>query len=157
MSLSALFHRLSRGFRSGNRARRRAPARSYRPRLEALETRELLSTFTVVLATDSGGSSGQKVTATTGDLRYCIVQADAAHSATTDTINFSSTLFATPQTITLNSVTGSLLLSDSHPLTIKGPTSDTVVEVFARECGFSAAFCEQHARSRESRASGAVR
>ena len=156
MSLSALFHRLGHGFRS-SRPRRRAPVRSYRPRLEALETRELLSTFTVVLATDSGGSSGQKVTATTGDLRYCIVQADAAHSATTDTINFSSTLFATPQTITLNSVTGSLLLSDSHPLTIKGPTSDTVVEVFARECGFSAAFCELHARSRESRASGAVR
>jgi hypothetical protein len=121
-----LLYRLGRGFRTNARPRRRAPARSYRPRLEALETRELLSAFTVVLATDSGGPSGQMVTATTGDLRYCIEQADAAHSATTDTINFSSTLFATPQTITLNSGTGSLVLSDSHPLRIHGPASDTV-------------------------------
>ncbi len=45
--------------------------------LEGLETYQLLSTFTVVLATDSGGPTGQEVTATTGDLRYCVEQADA--------------------------------------------------------------------------------
>ncbi len=126
MSISALLNRLGRGCKTGARARRHAPARSYRPRLEALETRELLSTFTVVLATDGGGGGGQRLTATTGDLRYCIAQADAAHAAITDTINFSPTLFASPQTITLNSGNGPLVLSDSHPLKINGPTGDTV-------------------------------
>jgi hypothetical protein len=33
-------------------------ARIFRPRLEALEDRQLLSTFTVVLATDNGGPGG---------------------------------------------------------------------------------------------------
>jgi hypothetical protein len=110
--------------RSGVPSRRRTPPR-YRPRLKQFENRELLSTFTVVLATDNGGSAGQMVSATSGDLRYCIAQADAAHTATSDTINFDPTLFATAQTIPLNSATGSLVLSDSHPLTIQGPTGGT--------------------------------
>ena len=105
---------------------RRALTRSFQPRLEALETRELLSTFTVVLATDNGGPAGQKVTATSGDLRFCIEQADAAHSATSDIINFSSAVFSTPQTITLKSANGPLVVNDSHPLAINGPTGDTV-------------------------------
>jgi hypothetical protein len=91
----------------------------------------------VVLATDSGSPAGQKVTATSGDLRYCIEQADAAHSATSDTILFSPTLFATPQTITLNKANGPLVVHDSHPLSIAGPTAHTAtvsggdtVEVF---------------------------
>ena len=54
--------------RSSVPARGRTRAR-FRPRLEGLETREVLSTFTVVLATDSGGTGGQMVTATSGDLR----------------------------------------------------------------------------------------
>ena len=107
-------------------ARRRLTFRSRRPQVEALEDRWLLSTFTVVLPTDNGGPAGQMVTATTGDLRYCIEQADAAHSATTDTISFSPTVFATPQTITLKPVFGPLVLSDSHPLTINGPSPLTV-------------------------------
>jgi predicted outer membrane repeat protein len=111
---------------TGRRSRHRAPAPSYRPRLETLETRELLSTFTVVLATDSGGLAGQKVSATTGDLRYCVEQADAAHTATTDTIGFSSVITSTPHTITLNSANGPLVVSDSHPLTINGPSTRTV-------------------------------
>jgi hypothetical protein len=93
--------------------------------VEGLETRQLLSTFTVVLATDGGGPGGQMVSATSGDLRYCIAQADAAHAATSDTISFDPTLFATPQTITLDSGTGSLVLSDSNPLTIQGPAGHT--------------------------------
>jgi hypothetical protein len=97
----------------------------------------LLSTFTVVLATDSGSPAGQKVTATTGDLRYCIEQADAAHSATSDTIDFASALTATAHTIALDSANGPLVLNDSHPLTINGPAARTInisgenaVEVF---------------------------
>jgi predicted outer membrane repeat protein len=113
-----------RNWFSGTRARR-SPALKYRPRLEELETRQLLSIFSVVLATDSGGPGGQMVTPTSGDLRYCIAQADAAHSATSDTITFDPTLFATAQTITLNSGTGALALSDSVPLTIQGPTGHT--------------------------------
>jgi hypothetical protein len=126
MLISDLWRRLGRSFGTSGRPRRRAPARSFRPRLEALETRELLSTFTVVLTTDAGGPAGQKVTATTGDLRYCVAQANAIHAALTDTIQFSSTVFATPQTITLNSANKALVLNDSHPLAIKGPTGDTV-------------------------------
>src|ERR1700687_174745 len=95
-------------------------ARTFRPRLEVLEDRQLLSTFTVVLATDNGGPGGQKVSATTGDLRYCVEQADAKHSATTDSIGFSSALTSSPTTITLSSANGPLVLSDSHPLTIDG-------------------------------------
>src|SRR6516225_7932788 len=90
---------------AGRSARTRAVPRrlGFRPQLEALEDRMLLSTFTVVLATDSGSPAGQKVTATTGDLRYCIEQADAAHSATSDTIDFASALTATAHTIALDS------------------------------------------------------
>jgi len=126
MSISTLLRRLSRGSRTSSRSSRRGPARSYRPRLEALETRQLLSSFIVVLTTDNGGQTGQRVTATAGDLRYCIEQADALHSATTDTISFSPTVFGTPQTITLNSTTRELVLNDSHPLSILGPSADTV-------------------------------
>src|SRR6516165_10591890 len=104
MLIPSLWHSLGRGLETGGR---RAPARRFRPRMEALEAYQLPSTFTVVLATDSGGPAGQKVTATTGDLRYCIEQADAAHAAASDTITFAATLFSTPQTIS-------------------GPTGDTV-------------------------------
>jgi predicted outer membrane repeat protein len=93
--------------------------------LEGLESRDLLSTFTVVLATDSGGPGGQMVSATSGDLRYCIAQADVAPAATADAITFDPTLFATPQTITLDSGKGTLVLSDANPLTIQGPTGRT--------------------------------
>jgi len=93
----------------------------FRPHLEGLEARHLLSTYTVVLTTDTSGlAAGQMKTATSGDLRYCIAQADAAPAAKSDTIAFSPTVFAKPQIITLNSTLGTLTLNDSHPLTIKG-------------------------------------
>jgi hypothetical protein len=87
-----------------------------------------LSTFTVVLATDNGGPAGQKVSATSGDLRFCIEQADAPHVAASDTINFSFDVgpVPTPQTITLKSANGLLVVNDSHPLTINGPIVDPV-------------------------------
>jgi hypothetical protein len=122
------FHRLSGNVQSTGRPRlrRRPPARSLRPRLEDLETYQLMSTFTVVLATDNGGPNGQEVSATTGDLRYCIEQADASHSATSDTIDFSSSVFGNGQTITLDRKTGTLVLDDSNPLSINGPGDDVV-------------------------------
>jgi hypothetical protein len=92
--------------------------RRYRPRLEALEERCQPTTFTVVLTTDAGGAGGQMVSATTGDLRYCISQADATHTATRDTIVFSRKVFGTPQTITLDSTLGPLVVNDAHRLTI---------------------------------------
>jgi predicted outer membrane repeat protein len=129
-----LLNRLVRGVRknawysprAARANRRRTPTRSFRPHLEALETLQLLSTFTVVLPTDSGGPAGQKVTATSGDLRFCIEQADAAHAALTDTIVFSPFVFATPQTIVLKSANGPLVVNDSHPLAILGPIANTV-------------------------------
>ena len=93
--------------------------RRYRPRLEALEERCQPTTFTVVLTTDAGGAGGQMVSATTGDLRYCISQADATHTATRDTIVFSRAVFGTPQTITLDSTLGPLVVNDAHRLTIQ--------------------------------------
>src|SRR5262249_28760872 len=75
------------------------PARRFRPRLEALEDRHLLPTSRVVLARDKGGPSGKMVTAPPGDLRYCVQQADAAHTATSDSIGFSSALTSSPTTI----------------------------------------------------------
>jgi hypothetical protein len=93
--------------------------RRYRPRLEALEERCQPTTFTVVLTTDAGGTGGQMVSATSGDLRYCISQADATHTATRDTIVFSRAVFGTPQTITLDSTLGPLVVNDAHRLTIQ--------------------------------------
>jgi len=84
--------------------------------LEGLEDRQLLSTFTVISTTDTGTGSG-----TSGDLRYCITQAEKTHTAKSDTITFSSKVFAKP--ITLGST---LTLNDSNPLTIKGPAGGKV-------------------------------
>jgi len=99
---------------SSKPSRRVHCAKRFRPRLEGLEDRQLLTTYT--LNSISGPGIGNS-----GDLAYCIQQADAMHNAThpaaSDTIVFSK-LFAKPQIIDL---TSTLTLSDSHPLTIKGP------------------------------------
>ncbi|HYH64133.1 MAG TPA: hypothetical protein VD866_05500, partial [Urbifossiella sp.] len=55
-----------------------------RPRLESLETRDTPTAFTVNTLADGGAGSG-----TTGDLRYCLSQANA--SIGPDTIDFSVT------------------------------------------------------------------
>jgi hypothetical protein len=98
--------------------------RRCRPSLEGLETRRVLSTYTVVLATDAGPSAGQGITATTGDLRWCINQADM-HPSSASTITFDPTLFATPQTITLDNSNNKGTLVIGAPLTITGPTGGT--------------------------------
>src|SRR6516225_4252110 len=84
-----------------------ARRRRLRPAVTALEGRELLSTLTVSNTNDSGA----------GSLRAAVLQANADGGG--DTIVFSS-LFDTPQTITLTS--GELELSGATaPTTITGP------------------------------------
>ena len=83
--------------------------RRMRPTLLALEDRTLLSTFTVNSTLDDGS---------VGTLRWAVGQANSAGG--TETIDFDSTVFSTPKTITL---TGTQLeLSDtSGTETITGP------------------------------------
>jgi hypothetical protein len=86
-----LFSRSSPRTRVVSRPSRR---RFVRPQLEYLETRTLLSptTFTVNVATDNSGNPNGAGTGTTGDLRYCIQQADLPQFAGS-TIVFDSTVF----------------------------------------------------------------
>jgi hypothetical protein len=96
------------GKKLGRRATRHVNGR---PRLEILEDRLAPATYTVNAITDTGAGSGL-----TGDLRYCINQANS--TADVDTIVFDSTVFKTPQTITLGST---LPTVTDTGLTIKGP------------------------------------
>ena len=89
------------------------------PALEVLEGRVVLSTFTVNSLGDSGTGSNDS-----GDLRYCINQANANDQA--NTIVFDSTVFGTPQTITLGG--SQLELSDTGGTqTITGPAAGVTV------------------------------
>jgi hypothetical protein len=90
------------------------------PTLLALEGRQLLSTFTVNSTSDSGSGSGL-----TGDLRYCINQANSAGGV--QTILFDNTVFNKPRTITLSG--SQLELSDTTGTeTITGPTKGVTVD-----------------------------
>jgi parallel beta-helix repeat protein len=104
--------------RGNNRGRRRL-----QPTLSHLEDRTLLSptVFTVNALTDIGAGSG-----TTGDLLYCIEQADANTSNPAGSlIEFEPSVFSTPQTITLQS--GLILSNTTDPTTISGPSSPVTV------------------------------
>jgi hypothetical protein len=79
--------------------------------LEALEDRLAPSVYTVTSTGDTGAGSGLN-----GDLRYCITQANA--NAGTNTIQFDSNVFGTPQTIIL---TSALPTITDNNLTIAGP------------------------------------
>jgi hypothetical protein len=92
--------RQRRGQRTGGDRKRRL-----RPAVMPLEGRALLSTLTVSNTNDSGS----------GSLPAAVTEANA--DAGDDTIVFSS-LFETPQTITLNSP---LTLTDTATTTITGP------------------------------------
>ena len=105
-----------KGGRGTVEARKR---RRMQPTLLALEDRRLLSTYTVNSIGDSGTGSGL-----VGDLRYCITQANSAGG--NETITFDSTVFNTPQTITLNGT--QLELSDTTGAeTITGPAAGVTV------------------------------
>ena len=89
-----------------------ARTRRLRPSIMALEVRTLLSTFTVT-STDDSAPAGNP---TPGTLRWAVEQADTDNQA--DTIGFSS-LFNTPQTITLSG--GTLQLTNTAKTTLAGP------------------------------------
>ncbi len=90
-----------------------------RPTVEVLEGRALLATFTVNSLGDVGSGSGDS-----GDLRYCINQANADDQA--NTIVFDPTMFGTPQTITLKG--GQLELEDNGGTqTITGPGAGVTI------------------------------
>jgi hypothetical protein len=84
--------------------------------LERLEERLTPSTYTVDRLGSTGAGSGQFA----GDLRYCIAQANSDGS--TDTIQFSPSLFSTPQTIDLTKGLG----ITANNLTIQGPGAGLV-------------------------------
>src|SRR5262249_25064397 len=80
--------------------------RAYRPRLEVLEDRTLLSTYLVDRLTDTwwNGGAGSGLT---GELRYCITQA----------VNGDAINFAVTGTTTLNRALPNL----THNISITGP------------------------------------
>ena len=85
------------------------------PRLDLLEERRLLSTLTVTNLLDDGSS---------GSLRWAITQADKTGGS--ETIQFDPTVFASPQTITLNSALPDL--DDiSGTETIAGPAAGLTI------------------------------
>ena len=89
--------------------------RRLRPTLLALEDRRLLTTFTVNSTLDDGSD---------GTLRWAVGQANSTGGA--DTIDFDSTVFNTPQTITLGGT--QLELSDTTgATTITGPAAGVTV------------------------------
>jgi hypothetical protein len=85
------------------------PFQTFRPKLEILEGRLTPAAYTVNALTDTGAGLGNS-----GDLRYCITQANASADLSS-TITFSNT---TTGTVTLNSA----LPSSGRNLTITGPT-----------------------------------
>ena len=103
--------------RSGGRGTvegRQLQRRRMRPTVMPLEDRRLMSTFTVTNTADSGP----------GSLRYEIDQANSTAGA--NTVDFDSTVFNTPQTITLTG--GQLELSNTSGMeTITGPAAGVTV------------------------------
>src|SRR5579883_1066767 len=107
--------------RRGRTTTRQLPARprrpSARPRLEALEDRTLLSAqnYLVTVGGDAGVADPTDPTGRSGDIRYCIEQADQTGNAGS-TINFSGTV---GNLITLTH--GELVVSQN--MTITGPSA----------------------------------
>jgi hypothetical protein len=108
-----MFRRRMRKFASPVSDTVRKLRRRFRPTLEILEERRLLSTYVVNSLTDTGSGS-----VISGDLRYCIGKANADNQA--DTIVFDPTVFSAPQTIKMaGGTTGAYVVTGN--LTIIGP------------------------------------
>src|SRR5262245_20546880 len=93
------------------------PRASVRLWLRELESRVVPTVYTVNALTDTNTGSG-----TSGDLRYCIAQANAAAGA--DSIVFDASTFAIPSTITLKS--GSFSITEA--LAISGPAAKVTID-----------------------------
>ncbi len=90
--------------------------------LEILEDRTLLSnTYTVNLATDTVLNTGQQTGPTSGDLRWCIEQADLNPGSI---IQFDPTVFPSSANTTIPLSQGELQISAS--MDIQGPGANTV-------------------------------
>jgi CSLREA domain-containing protein len=100
-----------------NATRKYRRRRGWRPLLEVLEDRLVpANTYTVNALTDTGAGSGLA-----GDLRFCVTRADADPGST---IVFDATVFATPQTITLN---GTALPDLTQATQVNGPAAGVTV------------------------------
>jgi parallel beta-helix repeat protein/predicted outer membrane repeat protein len=133
MLLSSWLGELCRGWvrvHSSTARRSNRPAPSLAPAVMALESRVLLSSYTVTNTNDSGS----------GSLRYEVGLANSDGNA--DSITFDPTVFATPQTITLTS--GQIDLNDVGGLSITAPTAGLTISgnnssrVFQVDSGSSA-------------------
>jgi len=133
-----MFRRLLRKFFSPVSEVVRKRRRRFQPMIEILEERRLLSNYFVNKLGDAGTGAGNS-----GDLRYCINQANANPVA--NTISFDATVFATHQTITL----GSTDLVLTRPagagvpvgfvgslLTITGPAAGVTIDAGLRTVAF---------------------
>jgi hypothetical protein len=96
----------------GNRNCRSAKVNRTRLRLHGLEDRTVPNSYTVNVLTDTNSGTG-----TTGDLRYCITQANLDGQA--DTISFTVAG-------TINLTGGQLPITTAQPLTISGPGAATL-------------------------------
>ena len=116
--LSSILNRLRQPKLGSSRRRRdnRSHFAAEVGHLEILEDRALLSAFTVVSSGDAGTGS-----ALSGDIRYCITQADQPANAGS-TITFDTAL--TGSTITL--ANGPLVISDTMTITGPGASSLTL-------------------------------
>ncbi len=133
MLLTSWLRELYRGrVRAHSRAARRSngSARSLVPSLMALESRVLLSNYTVTNTNDSGA----------GSLRYEVGLANSDGKA--DTITFDSTVFATAKTITLtsgqidlNDVKGLSIIAPAAGVTINGNNASRVFKVASGSAG----------------------
>jgi hypothetical protein len=102
----------------------------------------------VNLATDNGPTVQGSGSGTSGDLRYCISQANANTNSDGSLIEFDSGVFSTPQTITLSPTFGPLELSEAAgPEVIEGPgaspatiNGNNAVQDFRVDSGTMASF-----------------
>ncbi len=128
---------------SHSAANREGTRRRHYCALERLENRTLLSGAPTVYNVDLTGGTGASTSANEGTLLYCITQANANPNTAGSEIEFDSTVFATPQTITLLST---LVLAETKgPEAIDGPGASNVtisgnnaVEVLSVSSGVAA-------------------